>query len=77
MPILISKQSGIAETFRNALKVDFWDINAMADKMIAVLRHPPLQAVLRSEGHKETLRFRWEDSAARMNEIYHQTLGIN
>jgi len=77
VPVLISKQSGIAETFRNALKVDFWDINEMADKMIAVLRHPPLQQMLRSEGHKEALRFRWEDSAARMNEIYHETLGLN
>ena len=77
VPVLISKQSGIAETFRNALKVDFWDINEMADKMIAVLRHPPLQQMLRTEGHKETLRFRWEDSAARMNEIYHETLGWN
>jgi glycosyltransferase involved in cell wall biosynthesis len=77
VPVLISKQSGIAETFRNALKVDFWDINEMADKMIAVLRHPPLQQMLRCEGHKETLKFRWEDSAARMNEIYHETLGLN
>jgi glycosyltransferase involved in cell wall biosynthesis len=56
--------------------VDFWDINEMANKMIAVLRHPPLREVLRSEGHKEAFRFRWEDSAARMNEIYHETLGV-
>jgi len=75
VPVLISKQSGIAETFRNALKVDFWDVNEMADKMIAVLRHAPLQQMLRAEGHKETLRVRWDDSAARMNEIYHETLG--
>jgi glycogen synthase len=76
VPVLISNQSGIAETFRNALKVDFWDINEMANKMIAVLRHPPLQQMLRAEGHKETSKFRWEDSAARMNEIYHETLGL-
>jgi glycosyltransferase involved in cell wall biosynthesis len=76
VPVLISKQSGIAETFRNALKVDFWDINEMANKMIAVLRHRPLQEVLRAEGHQEAFKFRWEDSAARMNEIYHKTLGL-
>jgi len=75
-PVLISKQSGIAETFRNALKVDFWDLNEMANKMIAVLRHPPLQQVLRTEGHKEAFKFRWDDSAARMNDIYHKTLGL-
>ena len=48
----------------------------MADKMIAVLRHSPLQEVLRSEGHKEALRFRWEDSAVRINEIYHNVLQV-
>jgi len=76
VPVLISKQSGIAEAFRNALKVDFWDVQEMANKMIAVLRHPPLQQMLRTEGHREALKFRWEDSAARMNEIYHETLGV-
>jgi len=76
VPALISRQSGIAETFRNALKVDFWDVKEMANKMIAVLRYPSLREVLRDEGLKETFRFRWEDSAARMNEIYHETLGV-
>jgi glycosyltransferase involved in cell wall biosynthesis len=74
VPVLISKQSGIAETLQNALKVDFWDINEMANKMVAVLRHPPLQETLRTNGRREALRFRWEDSAARVNDIYHKVL---
>jgi glycosyltransferase involved in cell wall biosynthesis len=74
VPVLVSKTSGIAETFRNALKVDFWDINEMANKMVAVLRYPPLQEMLRAEGRKEALRFRWEDSAARVSEIYQHVL---
>ena len=74
MPVLVSKQSGIAEAFRNALKVDFWDVNEMANKMVAVLRYPPLQEMLRREGRKEALRFRWEDSAAKVREIYQAAL---
>jgi glycosyltransferase involved in cell wall biosynthesis len=74
VPVLISKQSGIAETLQNALKVDFWDINEMANKIVAVLRHPPLQETLQANGHKEVLKFRWEDSAARVNDIYHRVL---
>jgi glycogen(starch) synthase len=74
VPVLLSKTSGIAETFRNALKVDFWDINEMANKMVAVLRYQPLQDMLRIEGRKEALRFRWEDSAARMSEIYQKAM---
>jgi glycosyltransferase involved in cell wall biosynthesis len=76
VPVLISKQSGIAEAFTNALKVDFWDVNEMANKMVAVLRYPPLHEMLRVEGRKEAFKFRWDDSAARVNEIYHATLGV-
>ena len=76
VPVLISKQSGIAETLQNALKVNFWDINEMANQMVAVLRHPPLQETLRTNGHREILRFRWEDSAARVNNIYHRILKV-
>jgi glycosyltransferase involved in cell wall biosynthesis len=74
VPVLVSKSSGIAETLQNALKVDFWDINEMANKIIAVLRHPPLQETLRTNGRKEALRFRWEDSAARVSEVYRRVL---
>jgi glycosyltransferase involved in cell wall biosynthesis len=76
VPVLVSKTSGIAEAFHNALKVDFWDINEMANKMVAVLRYEPLHEMLCIEGRKEALRFRWEDSAARVNEIYHRTLNV-
>jgi len=76
VPVLVSKSSGIAEAFRNALKVDFWDINEMANKIVAVLRHPPLHETLRTNGRAEALRFRWEDSAARVNEVYHRVLNV-
>jgi glycosyltransferase involved in cell wall biosynthesis len=76
VPVLISRQSGIAETFRNALKVDFWDIDEMANKMVAVLRYAPLQEMLRANGRREARKFRWEDSAAKVNEIYHRVLNV-
>jgi glycogen synthase len=74
VPVLISKQSGISEVVQNVLKVDFWDIDQMANKIIAVLKHPPLQTALVENSAKEIYKFRWEDSAARMNEIYQRTL---
>ncbi len=76
VPVLVSKTSGIAETFRNALKVDFWDINEMANKIVAVLRYPPLQEALRTNGRREAFRFRWEDSAARVHDIYQRVLRL-
>ncbi|MCP4707390.1 MAG: glycosyltransferase [Planctomycetes bacterium] len=70
VPVIISKQSGVAEVLTHALKVDFWDINEIANKIVAVLRHPPLQATLREHGNFEVRRFCWTDSAKRCREIY-------
>jgi glycosyltransferase involved in cell wall biosynthesis len=76
VPVLISRQSGIAEAVVHALKVDFWDINEMANKIVAVLRRPPLQATLCRNGFSEAHKFRWEDSAKNVRKIYEQTLAL-
>ncbi len=74
VPVLISKQSGISETLINALKVDFWDINEMANKMVAVIKRPPLHRTLCRNGFSEVHKFRWENSAAKINKIYEKLL---
>ena len=76
VPVLISKQSGIAEAVVHALKVDFWDIDEMANKIVAVLRRPPLQATLCRNDFSEAHKFRWEDSAKDIRKIYEQTLAL-
>lgn len=75
VPVLISKQSGVAEVLSHALKVDFWDVDEMANKIVAVLRHPPLQATLRDHGSFEVRRFSWVDSAANCVKVYESALG--
>jgi glycosyltransferase involved in cell wall biosynthesis len=70
VPVLISKQSGLAEVVTHALKVDFWDIDEMANKMIAVLKRPPLKETLGKNGFHEAHKFKWEDSALKVNKIY-------
>jgi len=77
VPVLISRQSGIAEVLKHALKVDFWDINQMANKIIAVLNHPPLRTALCENGRHEVNKFQWENSAARVKDIYEQTLAFS
>lgn len=74
VPVIISKQSGVSEVLTHALKVDFWDIDEMANKIIAVLRHEPLQITLRDYGNYEVRKLRWEDSAAKCSRIYNDTL---
>jgi glycogen synthase len=70
VPVIISKQSGVAEVLTHALKVDFWDINEMANKIIAVLRHPPLSDTLRQHGSFEVRRLSWTDAAKACVQVY-------
>src|SRR4029078_10109953 len=74
VPVIISKQSGVAEVLTHALKVDFWDINEMANKIIAVLRHPPLASTLRQHGSFEVGRMSWTDAAQACVGVYEQAL---
>ena len=74
VPVIISKQSGVSEVLMHALKVDFWDINEIANKVIAVLKYPPLQMTLRSHGNFEVRRLRWKDAAAKCAKIYEEML---
>ena len=74
VPVLISKQSGVAEIVSHALKVDFWDINEMANKMIAVLKRPSLQKTLSRNGFHEANKFNWEDSAVKVKKIYEEVI---
>jgi len=70
VPVLISNQSGVAEVLTHALKVDFWDIDEMANKIVAVLKYPPLQMTLREHGNFEVRKLRWEDAAANCAKVY-------
>ncbi len=76
VPVIISKQSGVSEILSHALKVDFWDVNEMANKIIAVLRHPPLQKTLREHGHFEVRKLSWTDSAQRCVEVYRSAIDV-
>ncbi len=74
VPVIISKQSGVSEILNHALKVDFWDVNEMANKIIAVLKHPSLQRTLREYGRFEVRRLSWADSAKRCLQVYQQAV---
>ncbi len=63
VPVLISKQSGVSEVLSHALKVDFWDTDEMANKIIAVLKYPPLANTLREHGSFEVRQLNWTDAA--------------
>jgi glycosyltransferase involved in cell wall biosynthesis len=72
VPVLISKQSGVSEVLRHVLKVDFWDTNETANKMVSVLKNPPLQMTLREHGDLEVRKLRWQGAAEKCAKIYEE-----
>ena len=74
VPVIISKQSGVAEVLTHALKVDFWDIDEMANKVVAVLRHPPLSQTLRLHSAMEARGLTWKGAAERCVGVYREAM---
>jgi glycogen(starch) synthase len=70
VPVIISRQSGVAELLRHALKVDFWDIDELANKISALLDHPPLRGELIRQGARELETIQWSNAARRLTDIY-------
>ena len=70
VPVLMSKQSGVSEVVTNALKVDFWDVRKMADRICAVLAYPALGQFMVKNCQEELKSIRWDNAAIKLNRIY-------
>ena len=70
VPTIISKQSGVAEVLKYAIKVDFWDIDAMADAMYGLLAYPALSQMSMRCGMDEVNELKWENAALNIKDVY-------
>ncbi len=74
VPVIISRNSGVAEVVQHALKVDFWDVDDIANKIVAVLRHPPLSQTLREHADIEVRALTWDGAATSCVEVYQDAI---
>jgi glycosyltransferase involved in cell wall biosynthesis len=70
VPTIISKQSGVAEVLTHAIKVDFWDIDGMADAIYGIINYPALSEFFAVKGKEDVDNLKWEHVAKRLKEIY-------
>jgi glycosyltransferase involved in cell wall biosynthesis len=70
VPSIISHQSGVAEILKYAFKVDFWDVDALADAIYGLLNYPALSEMFRIHGVKEVNDMKWETSGRKVHKIY-------
>jgi len=73
-PTIASKTAGFSEAFKNCLRVDFWDTDEMANKIISVLRYDPLRNTLKSEGKREINLFTWDRVAGKTIDVYRRVM---
>ena len=69
-PSIISKQSGCAEILDHAIKTDYWDIDAMADAIYAIVEYPAIYQTLSKEGRDEVNRITWDKAGLKVRTIY-------
>ena len=70
VPSIISYQSGAAEILKYAFKVDFWDVDAMADDIYALLQYPALSRFAAKQGLDEVNALKWDHATAKLKTIY-------
>lgn len=74
VPSVISKQSGAAEVLKYAFKVDFWDVDAMADEIYALLKYPALANFASKYGFDEVNTLKWNNAAVKIKNVYESVI---
>lgn len=74
VPSVISKQSGAAEVLKYAFKVDFWDVDAMADEIYALLEYPALANFASKYGFDEVNTLKWNNAAVKIKNVYESVI---
>lgn len=69
-PVLLSKQSGVSEVLSHALKIDFWDVDDLAGKILSFLNYEPLSSCLIKHGREEVEKITWDAAANKCLSIY-------
>ena len=74
VPSVISFQSGAAEVLRYAFKVDFWNVDALADGIYALIQYPALAKFAAKAGYDEVNQLKWNGAAAKMKTVYESVI---
>ena len=74
VPSIISHQSGAAEILKYAFKVDFWDVDALADDIYALLSYPALAKFAEQKGFDEVNALKWNGATAKLKTVYESVI---
>ncbi|HNJ05460.1 MAG TPA: glycosyltransferase family 4 protein, partial [Leptospiraceae bacterium] len=70
VPVIVSRQSGVSEVIQNCIKVDFWNVEELAEQILRVLHDTELKQNMQQEGHREVQAISWDAPAEKMEQVY-------
>ena len=70
--LILTKQSGVAEVIRSSMEYDFWDVEKLADEIIAISKSPALRNTLKEGVAREYNKFSWSDVAEKVKNVYNE-----
>ena len=70
--LILTKQSGVAEVIRSSMEYDFWDVEKLADEIIAISKSPALRNTLKEGVAREYNKFSWSDVAEKIKNVYNE-----
>lgn len=76
VPTIISKQSGVAEVLKHAIKVDFWDVDGLADAIYGILTYPALTKMFIRSGDEEVDSLKWDKAALKVKQVYEKACSM-
>ena len=74
VPTIISHQSGVAEVLDYAIKVNYWDVDAMADAIYGLISYPALAKMFSEKGMEEVNNLKWFKAAVKIKDVYQQAI---
>jgi len=77
VPVIVSKQSGVAEILKHAIKVDFWDVEGTADAIYGLLHYKALSQMFIRYGKEEVDSLKWEYAAVKIMDVYKSAVGVH
>lgn len=77
VPVIISKQSGVAEVMPQVIQLDFWNVDSLANAICSVLWHKSLSRTLRKESKKSLRQITWDVAASQIKTLYHELANQN
>jgi len=74
VPVIISRQSGVSEVLTHAIKINFWDVDALADAIYGLLHYPAINTMIEKHGPEELKEMKWDRAALLVKDIYLQVV---